>query len=499
MKAVMVMYDSLRLQDLPCYGGKAIDLPNFRRLAEHTAVFDNSYVCSMPCMPARRELHTGRANFLHRSWGPLEPFDDSMPEILKQNGIYSRIVTDHNHYVEDGGATYCTRYSTWECNRGQEGDPWQADAGPVIESTHSKPLGPNAPASMKALFDRMHGQDMVNRASYHDVPDYPQARTFAQGIDFLDKNHQYDNWFIQIETFDPHEPFDTPDSYISRICDPDTIGELDWPPYAPVTETEEEIRSFRMHYLALLAFCDESLGKVLDRFDQYDLWKDTLLIVNTDHGYMLGEHGWWSKGIMPDYQEVMHTPFFIWDPRCGVRNEHRKALVQTIDIAPTILDFFGLPIPKDMLGKPLGRTVADDSEVREYALFGYHGGTLNVTDGRYKLMLATKKDAPQGYDYTLMPCHMRARFSVQELQQAQWVEPFEFTKGCHVMAVPTPNKYAAGGVLKPGGELLFDLQEDPGENHPIEDAEITKRLKAAILVLLKENDAPKELYETYNW
>ena len=86
MKAVMVMYDSLRLQDLPCYGGTAIELPNFKRLAEHTAVFDNSYVCSMPCMPARRELHTGRANFLHRSWGPLEPFDDSMPEILKCGG-----------------------------------------------------------------------------------------------------------------------------------------------------------------------------------------------------------------------------------------------------------------------------------------------------------------------------------------------------------------------------------------------------------------------------
>ena len=334
---------------------------------------------------------------------------------------------------------------------------------------------------MRSLFNRMHGQDMLNRASYQSTADYPQARTFAQGIDFIEKNHQYDNWFIQIETFDPHEPFDTPDQYISKICDPDTIGELDWPPYAPVTETEEEIRSFRMHYLALLAFCDESLGKVLDAFDVYDLWKDTMLIVNTDHGYMLGEHGWWSKGSMPDYQETMHTPFFIWDPRSKVQGERRQALVQTIDIAP------------------LGKTVAEDTSVREYALFGYHGGTLNVTDGRYKLMLAAKKDAPQGYDYTLMPTHMRARFSVQELQQAEWREPFSFTKGCHVIAVPTPNKYPAGDVLKPGCELLFDLQEDPGEMHPIENREVTARLKAALRELLKENDAPAELYDTYNW
>src|SRR5699024_4437657 len=105
MRAVMVMYDSLRLDMLPSYGGKEVELPNFRRLAERTVQFDNSYVCSLPCMPARRELHTGRPNFLHRSWGPLEPFDDSMPEILKNHGIYTRLVTDHNHYVEDGGGT----------------------------------------------------------------------------------------------------------------------------------------------------------------------------------------------------------------------------------------------------------------------------------------------------------------------------------------------------------------------------------------------------------
>ena len=126
MKAVMVMYDSLRLDYLPCYGGKQLHLPNFERLAAHTAIFDNSYVCSMPCMPARRELHTGRPNFLHRSWGPLEPFDDSMPELLKQAGICTHLVSDHQHYWEDGGATYHTRYSSWECIRGQEGEDAEA-------------------------------------------------------------------------------------------------------------------------------------------------------------------------------------------------------------------------------------------------------------------------------------------------------------------------------------------------------------------------------------
>ena len=499
MRAVMVMYDSLRLDLLPCYGGKEVELPNFKRLAEKTAIFDSSYVCSMPCMPARRELHTGRANFLHRSWGPIEPFDDSMPEILKNNGIYTRIVTDHNHYIEDGGASYVQRYNTWECNRGQEGDPWQGYAGEVADNPHQHPMNPNLPEGMKTFLKRWRDNDMLNREKMQKEEDYPQAKTFAQGVEFLERNHDVDNWYLQIETFDPHEPFDAPKNYISRICDPDSIGDLDWPPYAHVTEPEEEIRSFRMHYLALLGFCDDSLGKILDLFDRYHLWKDTMLIVNTDHGYLLGEHGWWSKGMMPDYQEVIHTPLFIWDPRSGVQNVRRQALVQTIDLAPTLLDLFGIDIPEDMLGKPLAKTVECDEAVREYALSGFHGGTLNITDGRYKLMLAIREDAPQGYDYTLMPTHMRARFSVQELQKAEWREPFSFTKGCSVIAVPTPNKYPAGDVLRPGCELLFDLENDPEEMHPIKDETVTKRLKQALIDLLKENDAPAELYDSYNF
>ncbi len=84
-------------------------------------------------MPARRELHTGRYNFLHRSWSPLEPFDDSMPEILDRTGIHTHLVSDHGHYWEDGGATYHTRYSTWECVRGQEGDHWKGNLNPEIK------------------------------------------------------------------------------------------------------------------------------------------------------------------------------------------------------------------------------------------------------------------------------------------------------------------------------------------------------------------------------
>ena len=133
MKAIVVMFDSLNRRLLPPYGCDWVHAPNFQRLAERTVTFDNCYIGSMPCMPARREFHTGRYNFLHRSWGPLEPFDDSVPEILKENGIYTHLTTDHPHYFEDGGATYHTRYSSWEFNRGQEGDAWKGYLSPPFD------------------------------------------------------------------------------------------------------------------------------------------------------------------------------------------------------------------------------------------------------------------------------------------------------------------------------------------------------------------------------
>ena len=84
MKAIMVMYDSLNRHLLETCGCDWTQTPNFRRLAEKSVQFENNYVGSLPCMPARRELHTGRLSFFHRSWGPLESFDDSMPELLKK-------------------------------------------------------------------------------------------------------------------------------------------------------------------------------------------------------------------------------------------------------------------------------------------------------------------------------------------------------------------------------------------------------------------------------
>ena len=221
------MFDSLHRHMLPPYGCDWVHAPNFARLAQRTVTFDNAYVGSMPCMPARRELHTGRYNFLHRSWGPLEPFDDSMPELLKGAGVTTHLISDHDHYWEEGGADYHTRYSSWEGVRGQEGDPWKCDLRPDL---------PLPPETLNLKGDlRPHSrnrQDFANRAHMRREQDTCQARTFQLGLEFLDTNHAADNWFLHLETFDPHEPYFVPARFRRLYPDRYRGPHIDWPPYS---------------------------------------------------------------------------------------------------------------------------------------------------------------------------------------------------------------------------------------------------------------------------
>jgi arylsulfatase A-like enzyme len=484
LRAIMVMFDTLNRHWLPPYGGDWVHAPNFARLAERTVVFDNSYVGSMPCMPARRELHTGRYNFLHRSWGPLEPFDDSMPEILKNNGVYTHLVTDHQHYWEDGGATYHNRYSTYELVRGQEGDPWKG---------HVQDSGTNGGAGIE-MMQRLRRQDRINREYVRRDREeaFPQARIFASGLEFIRNNVGEDRWFLQIESFDPHEPFYAPQKYRDLYPHEYDGNTLDWPFPGPVRETPEEVAHMRYEYAALLSMCDAYLGKVLDLMDELDMWKDTMLIVNTDHGFLLGEREYWGKNVMPWYNETAHTPLFIWDPRNGIRAERRGSLVQMIDMAPTLLDFFDAPIPPDMIGKPLRATIESDRPVREAALFGIYGGQVNCTDGRYVYMRgpALPDNGPLN-EYTLMPTHMNNRFTPAELQNIQLSEPLSFTKNCRTMKIPAGLQF-----LNPYqyGTKLFDLVNDPHQTTELDDPATELRFIRILAELMTANDAPPEQF-----
>ncbi len=491
MRVVNVMYDTLCRHFLSPYGNKDVKTPNFDRLARNAVTFENSYVCSLPCMPARRDLHNSRVNFLQRDWGPLEPFDDSVPEILKKNGVYSALVSDHGHYWEDGGATYHTRYSAWIGHRGQEGDQCNFDKR-VVKLAHD--LGDSSRYDLWPQMSRLY--DKVNRENMPTDDLMPQALTFADGLKFINENHDVDNWFLQIETFDPHEPFFTHDKWKELYPEIQkyTGQKGDWPPYEAVgeNETDEDIAHVRWLYSALVSMCDHYLGKVLDLFDEYDLWKDTMLIVNTDHGFLLGEHGWWAKSMMPAYEEISHTPLFIYDPVSKIKGERRSGLVSTIDIPATILDIFGIEKTPDMQGNSILPLLRENKKIREHALFGFNCAQVAVTDGEYVYFRAPlSKEEKNCYEYTLMPTRMRMRFDVGTLQKAEFVGPLPFTKGCKVLKTPAPGNFISAVNF---GTKLYNVAKDPRQKEPIDNAELEAKYADILAEELIKAQAPDEQF-----
>jgi arylsulfatase A-like enzyme len=323
------------------------------------------------------------------------------------------------------------------------------------------------------------------------MEDQPQYTTFALGLEFIETNKNEDRWFLQIETFDPHEPFFTQKEFqdlYPHDWDPSVV--CDWPPYAPVNEPIELIRHIHCMYASLVTMCDLMLGKILDVMDKENMWEDTMLIVNTDHGFLMGEHDWWAKTIQPWFQEVAHIPMWIWDPRVGVMNEKREAVVQTIDLPATILKFFDQKIPKDFQGKCLNETIKNDTKVRKGALFGVHGGQVNLTDGEYVYMRGAQNSTNSPlFEYLLMPTRMARRFAPSELLDWEKHQGFSFTKGVPVMKVPARRVF-----YTEQDTVLWNVQKDPKQKLAVRDEKIETEMIKLLVELMNEAEAPPEQY-----
>lgn len=514
MRTVFVLFDSLNRAALGAYGGSAIATPNFDRFARRSMTFDRHYTGSLPCMPARRDMHTGRLNFMHRPWGPLEPFDNSFAQLLSRNGVYSHIVSDHLHYFENGGTGYVNAFDSWEFIRGQEYDPIKVMTQPPVERLREKfdprhypiddlPAAANVTRGNSGAEAWRRSRHAINTLFMEDEQDYPTAKCFKKAFEFLDNNNTSDDWFLQLECFDPHEPFTAPARFRAAYDSGYKGKILDWPIYEKVTNSAEEVAEIRANYAALVAMCDEYFGQLLDWFDREDAWADTALILTTDHGYLLGEHEWWAKNKMPYYEEISHIPLMIWHPGSGDRaGTHCQDLTQTPDLMPTILDFYDVEIPKEVTAHSLKPLLNGDRNGRESAILGMFAGPICATDGRYTYYRFPEE--PHGAAlpaYTVMPSHLEKLFSLEELKSAELVAPFDFTKGAPVMRYtlnPDVGETGIACVANWGkGSCLFDLDCDPKQENPINDPAVIDRLNRCIVDHLTQHDAPEEVFAHY--
>jgi arylsulfatase A-like enzyme len=418
-----------------------------------------------------------------------------MPALLRRSGVHTHLCSDHHHYWELGGATYHCQYSTWNGVRGQEGDPWFAH---VSEEHESGRCGRNGKPNKIV-------QDRINRSHITADREQPIYRTFDAGLEFIDRNRKTDDWFLHIEAFDPHEPFVAGARHRRMYSLSGDDARFEWPQYGHAPEDADTLSRIQRQYAAVVSQCDENLGRVLDVFDQYQLWDDTLLIVNTDHGLLLGEHESLGKMKMPFYEEVVRIPLFIWDHRFGQRSVRRKSLVQTIDLTATLLDYFGVALPDAIQGMSLEPVISGDWPVRTGALFGMFGGHVNYSDGRFVYMRGAASDTNQPlFEYTTLPMHMTEFFDLRLLRPESMTlfSQFGFTKGGSVLRITVPDA-EPGMVLENSSRvyshshtdtLLFDLSNDPKQQQPSSSAELESRMIEELTNMMRQSEAPAEQF-----
>ena len=258
-----------------------------------------------------------------------------------------------------------------------------------------------------------------------------------------------------------------------------------------------------------MAACDHYLGTLLDTFDRHDLWKDTWLVMSTDHGLLLGEKEYLGKNRPPFFNEVAHIPLTIAAPASAGIVPHREAaLTQTTDLMPTLLEIFDQPVPPEVTGHSLLPLMRGGEPVRPAdgpvpgAIYGQFGAAINYTDGRYTYFLYPRVAfETELYQYTLMPSHMRTFFEAEEFKDAKLVEPLGFTQGFPVMRLPVHAQGKANMTrrypLLEAKTALYDLQKDPEQRHPIDDPALEARMREAVIAQLRANEAPEEMFVRY--
>jgi arylsulfatase A-like enzyme len=219
---VVVLMDSLNRHLLEAYGGDEFATPHLKEFAQASLRFTAHHAGSLPCMPARHDILVGALDFPWRPWGSIEVWEDSVCRDLGQRGVTTMLISDHPHLFEVGGENYHTDFTAWTYERGHESDPWRTTPDPTWVGT------PALPAERSP-----HGQPYDDSRTYfRSEEEFPGPKTMSAAADWIRTSApQHDGFFLFVDEFDPHEPFDTPSPY-AGMYDDDWDGPLSiWPPY----------------------------------------------------------------------------------------------------------------------------------------------------------------------------------------------------------------------------------------------------------------------------
>ena len=365
MNVIWIVADTFRRDHLGAYGVDFIHTPALDYLASRSVRFDRHYAAAFPTMPTRADHFTGRWTMSFMGWEPFADGVGTLAQLLADQGIHTAAVVDTPFYWRHG-FNYDRGFQTFFTVQGQEGS-----------ATRVQRIG--------------HHESQDTVAWWRKESDRNVAQTMVRAGDWLER-HYKEQFFLYVDTWDPHEPWDAP-SYYTELYMPDYDGEIVQPIYAHWRDDPEmsaaRVEKAHATYSGEVTMVDNWIGHLLRKVENMGLMDDTAIIFTTDHGFYFGEHdglfgkmtfakrsngklyrhgdpdSQWSHS--PLYEELVHIPLLIHVP--GVAAGAYQGQTSAIDMMPTVLGLFDQPAPVWVQGRSLVPAVRDPKEGgREFSI-----------------------------------------------------------------------------------------------------------------------------------
>lgn len=388
--------------------------PNLDDLYRQSVAFEGAYGEGQPTLQCRRAFFTGHRSFPWRynfdrrghwhhapGWHKIPPEQDTLAEVLTARGYCTSMVADAYHMFKPT-MNYTRGFSSYDFVRGQESDNYR----PVVPELVEEQMKNHVREPISWERHATLAQYLANQGDRQREEDYQCARVFRSACDRLEGLSAAAPFFLWIDSFDPHEPWDPPKKYADMYC-PDYDG-LDFVFPGAMHEgdgpTEQEIERTKALYLGEVTFVDKWIGMLMDRLEELKLMDDTIIMVLSDHGTEVYDHGTFGK--KPRNQRP-YTSRIVWYMRHpdGPAGQKIDAYVLSHDLMPTILELLDLEF--ELPGQSVMPLVRGETEkLRDYIVCGWAewasgkaAGAATVRDDRWRYsVMTTQPDEQVLYD-----------------------------------------------------------------------------------------------------
>ncbi len=398
---VVVVVDNVRSDHVGAYGGRRAKTPELDALARQSLRFTRARPEAFPTVAARRAILTGRRSFPFRDWqavdglppGPswtlIPPRRATFLDLLGQAGYETGYVTDNPWILSPPYAPLRQRLDRVIGVRGQVPAP-----RPSRRRVPEELVRRNTPKPLRGglVEDRVR-EYLAENLDRGGEDDFPTARVFRSAIEWLRRRDARRPFALVVDAFGPHEPFDPPPAFAGMYGERVRGGAEPIQPFAPPIGnieltglTPELVRRAGELYAGEVSFADVWLGRLLDHLDSSRLAEETVVVMMSDHGVLLGEHGFVGKTGSQTYREIVDVPLMIRDPAGRGAGRTSDYFASTYDIAPTVVAAAGLTPPGRMEGEDLS-VILDGGEPPARPVFtASYDDSVVAGDGRWFLI-----------------------------------------------------------------------------------------------------------------